>query len=617
MRTWISCATALLACAFAVAPAVSAHAAPAHAAPDCGPAGAADFAGFFDSRLPDRLDRANVSGAVVSVVSGDATVFARGYGLADREGGVRFDPDRSLVRIASITKLFTWTAVMQQVQSGLIDLDADVDRYLDFPIPKTYPEPITVLDLMNHTTGFEDYVIGSGARTEAGVRPLGEYLREAMPDRIRPPGEIAGYSNYGAGLAGYIVSRVSGEPYDAYVQRHVLDPLGMAHSTAAEPVPDPLRMDLAASYNSDDGHRVPFTFDAMPPDGSVSTTAADMARFMIAHLHDGRNLLDPATAALMYTRSYNADPRLGGYAHGFMDRTFNGHRVLMHDGSWEGFLSTMILIPDCHLGMFVSTNATGGADALADVIPAFLDRFAPGAPALPAGTPSALPAAAPQPGFYASIRHNESSVERLLMLLGPLPLTMDEGTVHFKGKDWTPVGDGLYRSADGRDHLAFLRGTHGERFVATDGPAYQLMDSADTLPVNLGVLLAFALLALTALLAVLWRLVRPPSTVHPAWRWARWLSAAAAGLGLVFLVLLILTLFGDTSDFLYSTPLSFRLLLVLPILALVLGVAAVVLTVRGWHGGGVAARIHQVAVLAGLVAFAWFAWRWNLIGWSA
>jgi len=175
---------------------------------------------FFDAAIPARLAKYHVPGATVSVVSGGKRVFSAGYGLADVEDRTPFDPGTSLVRIASVTKLFTATAVMQLVQQGKLDLHADVNRYLrTFRIPATYPRPITLDDLLSHTAGFEDLTVGIGARSQQDVPPLGTYLADHLPARIRPPGEVSAYSNYGAALAGYIVSQVSGEPYDQYVQR--------------------------------------------------------------------------------------------------------------------------------------------------------------------------------------------------------------------------------------------------------------------------------------------------------------------------------------------------------------------------------------------------------------
>jgi hypothetical protein len=194
-------------------------------------------------------------------------------------------------------------------------------------------------------------------------------------------------------------------------------------------------------------------------------------------------------------------------------------------------------VPDCDLGMFVTTNATGGVEALTALVPGFFDRFLPGDT-----TPAqAVTTAAPQAGFYAPARHNESTMEKILVLLGPQRLKVNgDGTVHFKGKDWTPRPDGLYTAADGSDHLVSFTGTHNRRYVATDGPTYQL--------------------------------------------------------------------FGDVSDFLYGAPLGFRLLLGVPVIVVVLGIGALVGTVRGWRGAGRLVRGHQVTLLIGPAALGWFLW---------
>jgi CubicO group peptidase (beta-lactamase class C family) len=606
-----------------VTPSTTPSMAPAAAPSHCATATPAAVTDFFDRELPPRLRHDRVPGAVVSVVSGRDTVFSKGYGKADLEHGVAFSPSRSLVRIASITKLFTWTAVMQQVRAGRLDLDADVNGYLkDFQIPATFPRPVTLRDLMDHTSGFEERVIGTAARTAADMPSLEEFLADNMPARIRPPGEVSAYSNYGAALAGYIVGKVSGESYEDYVRRHLLDPLGMTHSTAAQPVPAGLAHDLASSVDSDENKRIPFEFDTMPPDGSISATADDMAKFMIAHLHpESGGILTAATAKEMHTRSFAADPRLGGIAHGFMDRTINGHRVLTHDGSWEGFESLLVLVPDCDLGWFVSTNGTGGIDAVGDLMPQFFDHFTPkqDAPEPGPGSPSVT---GPEAGFYVPARHNESTVEKLNTLLGPSRLTVGhDGVVHFDGKDWTEHGDGVYELADGSDRLVFLDGADGRRYVATDGPTFQLLSPTETVPVNLVVLLVFAVPALTALAvpvaALVRKLRRRPVTTSRTWRLGRSLAAGAAGLGIAFLVGLAAVVVGESGEFLYDVPTNFSLLLAVPILILAAAGGSIACTVRGWRGGaGVLAKIHQVTLLAGLAALAWFLWQWNLIGWQ-
>ncbi|MEV1203977.1 serine hydrolase domain-containing protein [Microbispora rosea] len=578
------------------------------------------LADFFDAAMADGLAANHVPGAVVSVVGGGKTLFSKGYGLADVENRRPFDPGTSMVRIASITKLFTWTAVMQQVQRGTLDLKADVNRYLTaFRVPATYPRPITLQDLMDHTAGFEDRTIGVGSRSTDEVPPLADYLAGDMPARVRPPGEVSAYSNYGVALAGYIVSEVSGQPYDEYVRDHILAPLAMRHSTAAEPVPAPLAADLARSYEYEGGayRRKPFVFDNLAPDGSISATANDMAHFMIAHLRDGRfgdrHILDEPTARLMHQRTFAADPRIDGYAHGFKEQTLNGHRVIMHDGGWEGFQSALLLVPDADLGLFVSMNGVGGADAAADVIPAFFDRFLPGKRAVPGGGASVMPVE----GFYKPTRSAESSIEKVVALTGSTRLRVEGGKLTFKGSTWSPLGPGLYQQNGGTQRLAPVIGAGGVAYVATDGPAYQRVPWWDTPPVNVVIVLLFAVTALSAVLglpvaAVVRRARDRP--VPRAWRAGRALTGLAAAAGLVFVVLFTLVLTGDTS-ILYGVPAGVQVLLVLPPLVLALTVAAIVTTVRAWRRAGALARGHQVVVLAGLLALLWFCLHWNLLGW--
>ncbi|MFG6199865.1 serine hydrolase domain-containing protein [Nonomuraea sp. JJY05] len=582
-----------------------------------------ELADFFDAAMAKGLEANHVPGAVVSVVGAGKILFSKGYGLADRENGTPFDPGASLVRIASITKLFTWTAVMQQVQQGRLDLHADVNRYLTtFRIPATYPQPITLAHLMNHTAGFEDTAIGVGSRSKADVPPLGTYLAEHVPARVRPPGQVSAYSNYGAALAGHIVSRVSGQPYDQYVKDHILDPLGMRHTTASEPVPAPLAAGQARSYDYEEGtyQRKPFVFDNLPPDGSISATANDMARFMIAHLGSG-SLLDEPTARLMHRRSFAADPRIDGYAHGFKEQTLNGHRVIMHDGSWEGFQSALLLVPGAGLGLFVSTNSIGGIDAVTELLPAFFDRFLPGERAAPSSPPGKT--ATSVPGFYKPARTVESTIEKVLTLTGSSRLRIEGGgKLAFKGMTWSPLAPGLYQQDGGSQRLAFVTDAAGVTYAATDGPAYELLPWWDTPPANLIVVVVFAVTALTAVLglppaAALRRLRNRPARTPRAWRAGRLLAGLAGAVGLAFVVMFTLVLTGDTS-ILYGVPTPVRLVLLLPPLFLALTVAAITTTVIGWRNRhiGVLARVHQVTLLAGMLALVWFCLHWNLLGWQ-
>jgi hypothetical protein len=286
----------------------------------------------------------------------------------------------------------------------------------------------------------------------------------------------------------------------------------------------------------------------------------------------------------------------------------------------------MVLVPDEQLGVFMATNSTGGVDAVTQVMDGFFDRFAPATGSPGASAPAGSDPAAvrdQRSGFYQPARHNESTVERVLSLTDQARLRVDpSGRLLFKSKTWAPAGPGLYQEVGGTGRMSFVDRDSGS-YLVTDGPTYQRVPRADTVTVNLVVLLLIVLSGLSAVLglplaAAVRRVRRRPSSASRSWRRARRLAGLAAGIGLLFLGLFVVTLLGDTSAFLDAVPASFRLLLVLPVLSAVLAVASAGLTVTAWRSGPIAvrARAHQAVVLTGLLALIWFGWHWNLLGWQ-
>jgi CubicO group peptidase (beta-lactamase class C family) len=186
---------------------------------------------------------------VVTVVKDGKVLFAKGYGYAEVKTRKPVTVDATLFRPGSISKTFTWTAVMQLVEQGKIDLNRDVNDYLDFKIPATFGKPITMKDLMTHTPGFEETLKELFVANAADMRPLQQYVQTHMPQEIFPPGTTPAYSNYGATLAGYIVQRVSGVPFENYIEQNIFVPLGMTHSTFRQPLPANLKPLMSQGYN--------------------------------------------------------------------------------------------------------------------------------------------------------------------------------------------------------------------------------------------------------------------------------------------------------------------------------------------------------------------------------
>ena len=252
-------------------------------------------------------------------------------------------PSQTLFRPGSVSKLFTWTAVMQLVEQGKINLDENINTYLDFKIPDTFPKPITMRQLMTHTAGFEEAVKDLGAQDNAPIQPLRDYLVTHMPQRVYAPGTTPAYSNYGATLAGYIVQRLSGLPFDDYVDRNIFTPLGMSHSTFRQPLPPALAPTMSSGYALGSEDAKSFERITVGPAGSSSVTADDISHFMLAHLQQGQYqgaaILKPATIALMHAPQFAMHPQLPHMCLGFYEETYNGLRIIGHGGDTEWFHS--------------------------------------------------------------------------------------------------------------------------------------------------------------------------------------------------------------------------------------------------------------------------------------
>ena len=392
--------------------------------PAAKPLTASDVETWLDGLMPTAIKVTGTPGVTVSVVKDGQVLFEKGYGYADLATLKPVDAKTTLFRPGSVSKLFTWTAVMQQVEAGKIDLDADVNKYLDFKIPDYQGKPITMRNIMTHRTGFEEVV--KDLITFKGPGPTDEQtVKSYIPPRIYPPGTVAGYSNYATSLAGYIVQRVSGEPFEQYLENHIFKPLGMNSSTFRQPLPDAMKPNMATGYkDADSPPGDGFEIISMPAAGALSSTADDMAKFMIAHLNDGAGLLKPETAQQMHSFSLRAYPDLNGNALGFYEQSINGRRVIAHGGDTVYFHSELVLFEKEKVGLFMSVNAGGragmGARLRMFVFPEFADRYFPGnePAAKPLDAATAKEHARMMGGRYKTTRRADSTFISLATMIG-------------------------------------------------------------------------------------------------------------------------------------------------------------------------------------------------------
>ncbi len=430
-----------------------------------------DVDAWLDGFIPYATGKGDIPGAVVVVVKDGQILTSRGYGYANVAKKTKVDPATTLFRPGSVSKLFTWTALMQQVEEGKVDLNADVNKYLDFKIPAYEGKPVTVANLMTHTPGFEEHAKGVITTEEKANRPFDVLLKRASPEIVYAPGSTPAYSNYGAALAAYIVQRTSGLPFDTYLERNIFEPLGMRHSSFRQPLPANLKPLMAEGYISGKDEPYGFEYIGPAPAGSLSASGDDMAPFMIAHLqngeYEGKRILQPQTAQLMHSALNVPIPGLNGMAHGFYQTNINGLPVIAHGGDTVAFHSDLHLFLNKGVGLFVSMNSLGKEGAAGairtELFEEFADRYFPAAPdtrTLPKDQAKAY--AEKLVGAYESSRRAHGTFLSLTDLIGQFKVSLDKdgdpvvsGLESLGGSQqkWIPVAPNLWRAAVGHDLL--------------------------------------------------------------------------------------------------------------------------------------------------------------------
>ena len=596
---------------------------------------AEDVNAWLDGKLPDALKNGDIPGAVVTVVKDGQVVTTRGYGWADTgaSGGqpVAVDPQTSLFRVASISKIPTSIAAMQLVEQGKVDLDADISAYLDFEIERRFDEPLTLRHLLTHSAGFDE----KGSLTK--TTDLEAYVKNDPPAQVFAPGTTPGYSNYGMALAGYIVQRVSGQPFETYVREHVLEPAGMTTSTYEQPLPAGLAGSLGPGYTST-GEEVSFELMGDFPAGSLTVSAPDFAAFMNAQLSRSPKLLREETWEQMWSPGLGEE-RLGNRAKagemglGYFDLSRHGRRVVGHGGDIEGWHSQFELYPEEKTGIFISYNGDGnGSDSSnnlrEDLAQGFADRYFPGDAVKASGSKDSAERARQVAGSYVPSRtfwttflsawmpaYSSVSIEHT----GDGKLKVDK-TQYVEVEPW------VWRQVDGRGAIA-AQVKDGKVVSLSQEPAFTLLPTTllqQALVPVFGVCLVLLLVVTVAWPVGALRRRRALKRGQEVGAPVLWLTrvarsggvlALAAQLTWISLLVVIMTNSSTITDgsFTWLIPVArcAQVLQALGVVAVIPAAADLVMSLRrraGWR------RVTMSAVLlAALVALAWWAWAGNAL----
>lgn len=542
------------------------------------------FETYVDGVIAGVVARTPIAGLVVSVVRDDRLLLAKGYGQASLDPAHAADGDTTMFRIGSISKTFAYTAAMQLVADGKLGLDDPVNQHLPpaLAVPDDgYVAPILIRHLLTHTAGFEDSALGHlFVRDPQRVLTAEQYLLQHRPRRVRAPGTQAVYSNYSIALLGAVIGHVSGMPFIDYVEQRVTGPLGMARATFREPLPegDPRRLDsaLAASiaqgYTRSDGAFVPGTFEFIAHHaaaGGMSATAADMARWMRMHLNggelDGVRILPAAVSLAMREVMFRNADGVSGIAHGFYTENFGRYNAWGHGGATLYFHSSMVLLPQTGIGVFVSANTGSARAAVRDVVRAIVEHLLPDARTGVVSAALDAAALARYAGTYRSNRRPYSTAEKLVSGLTTEinVAAAGDGSLRITGGDetqrWLPIGPDLFQLADGNARLQFLNDAAGvpTRFVSGHGIAInERVGPLQTVAALSGLLAVAVLIGLVRMFTG-WRRARRSTDPRPGLRWIKLLLRVSALAWIVCtgaLVVAVVGMAGEGSNVVFTYP---------------------------------------------------------------
>jgi len=614
-------------------------------------ANGATLKAYVDGVVATYMREDDIPGISLVIIKDGNVLYKKAYGIAG-EDGRPVNADQTLFRIASISKTFTWTAMMQLYEQGLLTLDDDVNEHLPSELQVAadgFDAPIRIRHLMTHSAGWEDTAAGHlFMDDEAKILSLHDYVKKYRPARVREPGVSIAYSNYASAVAGAIIEHVSGQDFQSYVEEHITGPLAMFDTTFREPyapradLPEPVAADLARNFSKGmrrvGGRLRDMEFQYIIQIANVgggSTTAADMARYMQMHLNygelDGVRILADDTARLMQQTLFTGHPGVSGFAHGFMQYSMPGDIVAFgHGGSTSHFRSSMTLVPEHDLGIFVTTNTTNGGAFRGAFPRLFMERFFAVNEEHPTPPADFTTRGKIYAGTYMTDRHTYEGLEKLEMLFyGTTEISVDADgyLITSSGGEttaWVEVGPHLFREADGYRHIAFQADDDGDiiRFLPDGGTA--AASPVHYLETARWFKLILALAAFTSTGCVMGAYLRRNRPIHESLNESV-SSRLCAFMGLAWVVFFILFAVGMTKldalgyKAMYAFPGPW---LVAALAAALFGAFMMVINLPGlmiiWrdHSWPFWRRLrHSIAVLVSL-ALVLTLYHWNMLGFN-
>ncbi len=598
------------------------------------PETAKEFGDLLDRFIVKKMSKHHIAGSVLIYIKNGKLFYKKGYGFANLELKTPVDPDKTVFRVGSISKLFIGTAVMQLVEQGKLDLNEDINTYLTrFKVPTKPSKPVKLKHLLTHTAGFDDLVLNRSTLNREDRMNLGKFLQKALPDLVMKSGQVISYSNYGMNLAAYIVELVSGKPFHQCVDNNILKPLNM-HQSSFMPLAK-LMNNKATPYVYRKGRFEPLPHD-YPHDyasGSLMTTATDMAKFMIAHLKNGNyngiRILKSRTAEFMHQQQFSNFPTFPGVAISFFECFFKGKRILWHTGGITGFQTKLTLIPDHQSGIFMSYNADipqgEDFDLNEQVCMRILDQYYPSVskPSIKAASFSSIPETIE--GRYRNNRLTRKQLTKIAVIANDIEVKILDNNSILVGKDrYERIDKLLFEMEDDTKQIAFRTDEHGKvtklfkkRSASRAWDRLSFFDSGFFHQMLL--LFSQIIFLLSAVLApfMIYRQCKQRKAVsnHTIVTWS--LAGIVGVLNITAIIAIIWIIMNSVFiSFKWTLPAGLEEILIIPIITAILGLALLGLTIQFWlkKRGAFFERIFFTVIILGCLMFSYFLSFWNLFG---
>lgn len=582
----------------------------------------------------------HVPGLAFIAVRDGKILFARGYGYANLARRQPVVPSRTVFHLGAVSTTFTTAAVLQRAERGRVNLHRNVNRYLTrFHLATTYRRPMTLANLLTNTSGLAVRHIGRRTLNPSGVPPLGPYLAAIMPPRIEPPGAVYSYNAVGFTLAGYIVQSVSRLPFARAVARSLFRPLGMRHSSFAQPPPRSMQQNLATGYDQGRNgapHPAPEEYFDLTPAEGMAATATDVSRFLLALLDGGhfkgKRILRADTVRAMEAQHFTGYPRLRGFppfpavAYGFGRYYHRGKLLVEQSGTVRGFSDLLALVPRQRFGFFIAGTIAHDS-YLFDLQRRLLARAFPH-PRRPVRHPayrSSQRSLNRFAGSYWSDEYAPTTIEKLRQLVNQVQVTPQRPETliaHF----WTGqtvrvrrVAPLLFQAGASNTFWAFqLARGRVIRMIPGGNEVYDKITWYESTAVQLGYLAGLVLIFLSGV--IVWLIVPLTRRQAPL---LGVLAGLVSGLALLFLALLAAALWSAVSTqaqhyswLEYGAPPWAYGLLSLPLLSTALTPLLLSATIVAWRvtAWPLALRLHHSLVALAALAFIPFLLFWNLLG---